>query len=307
MENVVENLYLYIFYEYFDELIRQNKVKKIKRIIKRKKLIKVIKQNLTRIKDEYKRYTIVYCLINKNPEQYYYLLKELTCENINVMFCIIYNLKDLLEWFWNMKREIKFLYNISIFYIAAYYRRNDIIEWMYEKNICYIYTGGIIQCSIIGGNLELIKWYDRKYSETLKDEYLIRTRNIRWTKIKIWNKPINKELQKLEEILNEEKRTHLTDFLFKYSNKEIINWFYKWRYMYNMKFPPYNMIYSAKWNNRMVIEWYHEKKIEKYNKRIYDIYFKWKYGTSIKKMYEIMMNETTNKEIKDILLKKMIK
>jgi len=109
----------------------------------------------------------------------------------------------------------------------------------------------------------------------------------------------------LEKILNEEKRTHLTDFLFKYSNKEIINWFYKWRYMYNLKFPPYNMIYSAKWNNKIVIEWYQEKIIEKYNEAIYKIYFRWKYGTSIKKMYEIMINETTNNEIKQILLKKM--
>jgi len=174
MDNIVENLYLYIFYEHFDRL----KVKKKIRIIKGRKIIRLIKPSLIRIKNEYKRYKIVYCLINKNPSEYYYLLKELTSENINVMYCIIYNLKNLLEWLWYMKMKIKFLYNISSFYVAAYYKRNDIIEWMYDKNICYIYTGGIIQCSILGGNLELIKWYDKRYTETLKDEYLIRTRNI---------------------------------------------------------------------------------------------------------------------------------
>ena len=97
MNNIVENLYLYIFYEQFNTLIKNNNTNRILKNVKGKKITRLVRPFILKIKDEYKKYEIVYCLINKNPYKYYYVLYDLTNEKINIMFCIIFDLKKLFK------------------------------------------------------------------------------------------------------------------------------------------------------------------------------------------------------------------
>lgn len=307
MERIPETLYKSIYYEYIknsikkknniNEYIKNNSVKNIKEI---KKII------LKNVKDEFYKNELIYKIINLNPEDYYKVFKDIIRNKNNIFFCIVYDLKFLILWFWNMRKTIPFLYNISLLYISAYYKRNDIVKWFYYNKMIYLNNGGIIQSALLSNNIELLEWYYNMYKLTKSDLYRIKEKNSRgWTKIQIGKIKLNEELEELQNILEMEKRTYLLEFIFKYSNEKVMDFFWDKRKHYNLKYEPSYMIISCLNNNKDGVFWYNKRIINRYDERLYNIYFKYKYFINIYNLYSTMIQKTTNNEIKEFLYKKM--
>ena len=308
MQKIPETLYISIYNLY----IKRNIEKKndINIYVKKhtKKSIKIIKKVIIKyIDDDFYKNELVYKIINFNPNYYYKIFEDIINNKYNIFFCIVYDLKFLILWFWNNRKKIPFLYNITLLYISAYYKRNEIVQWFYYNKIIYLNNGGIIKCAILSNNIELIKWYYNMYKITKNKNYKIKNINRSWTKIQIGDMKLNKELEELQNILKIEKRTELLEFIFKYGNEETIDYFWNKRKYYNLKYQPSYMLTACLNNNKDGVFWYNKRIINKYNEKLYNIYFQYKYYTSIENFYYTMIKHTTDNEIKEFLYKKMKK
>jgi len=308
MEKIPEILYINIYIIYIKKNIENTN--NINIYIKKhtKKSIKIIKKVIIKyIDDDFYKNELIYKIINLNPDYYYEIFEDIINSKYNIFFCIVYDLKYLILWFWNNRKKIPFLYNITLLYISAYYKRNEIVQWFYYNNIIYNNNGGIIQCALLSNNIDLIEWYYDMYKITKNKIYKIKIKNRSWVKIQIGNIKLNKELEELEYILKIEKRTEILEFIFKYSNEKTMDYFWNKRKYYKLKYQPSYMMISCLNNNKDGVFWYNKKIIKKYNERLYNIYFKYKYYTSIENFYYAMIKHTTDNEIKEFLYKKMKK
>jgi hypothetical protein len=306
MEKISVTLYKSIYYEYINNNIKKKynikeyiKINSVKNI---KEIKKIIVKN---VDDDFYKNELIYKIINLNPEDYYKIFKDIIKNKNNIFFCIVYDLKFLILWFWNRRKTIPFLYNISLLYISAYYKRNDIVKWFYYNKMIYLNNGGILQCALLSNNLELLEWYYDMYKITRCNIYKLKNNNRGWAKIQIGNTKLNKELEDLQTILQNEKRTDLLEFVFKYSNTKIMDFFWNNRKHYKLKFQPFYMITSCLNNNKDGVFWYNKRIINRYDERLYNIYFKYKYYSNIYNLYSSMIQKTTNYEIKEFLYKKM--